>query len=75
MLPSPHEDYDPPRLLKGLERVLPNTLLFQTPKEPFDHPVLRRRVGRNELLLQAIAATRLPEPPTPEDQTVVASKH
>ena len=48
---------DPPRLLKGLERVLPDALLFQTPKKPFDHPVLLRRVRRDELLLQAIVAT------------------
>jgi len=48
---------DPPRLLKGLERVLPDALLFQTPKKPFDHPILLRRVRRDEPLLQAIVAT------------------
>ena len=37
---------DPPRLLKGLEGVLSDTLLFQTPKEPFDHSILLRHIGR-----------------------------
>lgn len=66
---------DLPRLLKGLERVLPDALLFQSPEEPFDHPILLRGVGRNELLRQPIVATGLPEPPTLEDQPVVASQH
>ena len=63
---------DPPRLLKGLERVLPDALLFQTPKKPFDHPVLLWRVGRDELLLETIVATGLPESLTLKDQVVVA---
>ena len=70
--PAPN---DPPRLLKCLEHVLPDTLLFQAPKEPFEHPVLLWRIGRDELLLQAIVATGLPKPPTLEDPTIVASMH
>ena len=35
---------DPPRLLKGLERVLPDALLFQTPKEPLNQPILLGRI-------------------------------
>ena len=62
---------DPPRLLKGLERVLPDTLLFQAPKEPLNHPVLLRRVGRNEFLLQPVVSAGLPESPTLKDQAVV----
>ena len=31
---------DPPRLLKRLERMLPDTLVFQTPKEPLNLPIL-----------------------------------
>lgn len=31
---------DPTRLLKGLERVLSDALLFQTPEELFDQPIL-----------------------------------
>jgi len=65
---------DPPRLLKALERVLPDTLLFQAPKKPFDHAILLRRIRRDELLLQAIVPTGLPKSPTLEDQAVVASQ-
>ncbi len=49
---------DPPRVLKGLERVLPDTLLFRAPKKSFDHPVLLRRIRRDELLLQTISHDR-----------------
>jgi hypothetical protein len=37
---------NPPRLLTRLERVLPDTFFFETAKEPLDHAVLLRRVGR-----------------------------
>lgn len=63
------------RLLKVLERVLPDILLFQTPKEPFDHPIPLRPVERNELLLEAIVTTGLPEPSTLKDQAVVTSQY
>jgi hypothetical protein len=33
-----------PRLLKRLERVLPDTLFFETAKETFDDAILFRRV-------------------------------
>jgi hypothetical protein len=66
---------DLPRLLKRLERVLPDTLLFQTPKEPFDQPILLRRIGRNELLLQPIVSTGLPKLTTLEDQPIVAAEN
>lgn len=42
---------DSPRLLRRLERVLPDALFFETGKGPFDDPVLIRRVRRDELLL------------------------
>lgn len=61
---------DPPPPLKGLDRALPDTLLFQAPKEPFDHAVLLRRVRRDELLLQAVLQTRMPKPPTLEDEAI-----
>jgi len=48
---------DSPRLHTRLERVWLDTLLFQAPKKPFDHSILLRRIGRDELLLQAIVAT------------------
>ncbi len=66
---------NPTRLLKCLERVLPDTLLFQAPKQSFDHLVLLQRVGRDELLLQSIVATGLPEPPTLEDQAIVTTEN
>jgi hypothetical protein len=64
----------PARLLKRLEGVLPDTLFFETPKESFNDAVLFRGVGRDELLLQPVIPTGLPEPPTLEDQTVVAAE-
>ena len=65
---------DPPRLLKHLERVLPDIFLFETPKEPFDDPILFRRVWRDELLLQPIVPTGLPEPMALKDQAIVAAE-
>lgn len=65
---------DPPRILKRLERVLPDTFLFETPKEPFDDPILFRRVRRDELLLQPIVPTGLPEPTALKDQAIVAAE-
>ena len=41
----------PPRLVKRLERMLPDTLFFETPKKAFDHPILFRGIGCDELLL------------------------
>jgi hypothetical protein len=49
------------RLIKCLERVLPDTLFLEISKEPFNDPVLMRCVGCNELLLQPIVTTGLPE--------------
>jgi len=57
-----------PRLLERLKRVLPDTLFFQAPKKPFEYPVLLRRIGRDELLPQAIVAAGLSESPTLEDR-------
>ena len=64
---------DPPRLLKRLERVLPDALFFETPKKPFNHPILFRRIGRDELLLQPIVSTGLAKPTTLEHQPVIAA--
>ena len=65
---------DPPRLLKGLEGVLLDTFLLETPKEPFDDPILFRCVRRDEFLLQPIVSTGLPEPMALKDQTIVAAE-
>src|SRR5438105_12295680 len=64
---------DPPRLLERLKLVLPDTLFFETPKEPFDDPVLLRRVRGDELLRQPIVSAGLAESPTLKDQPIVAA--
>jgi hypothetical protein len=62
---------DPPCLLKCLKDVLPDTLFFETPKEPFDDPILFRRIRRDELLCQPIIPTGLPKATTLKDQPIV----
>ena len=47
---------DPLRLFKRLERMLSDTLFFETPKEPFNDPVLLRRLERDIFLLEAVIA-------------------
>ena len=47
---------DPPCLLKRLERVLPDTLVFQASKEPLNQPIL---LGRIEGVPLTISWTRL----------------
>ncbi len=42
----------PARVREAGELMLPDTLFFETAKEPFDDPVLLRRVRRDELLAQ-----------------------
>ena len=64
---------DPPRLLKRLEPVLSDTLVFQTAKEPLNQPILLRRIRRDELLLQPIVSTGLAKSPTLENQPVIAA--
>ena len=64
---------DPPRLLKRLARVLPDTLVFQTSKAPLTHPILFGRIGRDKLLLQPIVSTGLPKSATLENQPVIAA--
>jgi len=65
---------DPPRLVERREDMLPDALLFETPKEPLDDPVLFRRIRRDEFLLQAVVPTGLPESATLENQAVVAAQ-
>ena len=65
---------DPPRLLKSLEGVLPDTFLFETPKELFGDPILFRCVRRDECLLQPIVSTGLPEPTALKDQPIVVAE-
>ena len=62
---------DRPRLGKGLKLMLPDTLLFETPKEALDEPILLRCVRGDELLPQPIVPTRRAEAATLKDQAVV----
>ncbi len=64
---------DLPRLLKRLERLLPDTLFFETAKEPLNQPILLGRIRRDELLLQPIVSTGLAKPATLENQPVIAA--
>jgi hypothetical protein len=63
------------RLLKRLKGLLPDTLFFETPKEPFNDPVLLWGAGCNESLLQPIVATGLPKPPALANEPVVATEN
>jgi hypothetical protein len=57
------------------EIVLPNTLLFKAAKEALDHAILLGRIGRDELLAQAIIAARGAKAPALKDQTIIAAHH
>src|SRR5262249_19511546 len=65
----------PPHRAAGLgearEAVLPDALFLQAAEEAFDHPVLLRRVRRDEFLAQALVPTRGAEATALEDQAVV----
>ena len=71
--PNPVTD-DSIGMLQGLKPLTMNTLLFQGSDYTLDHPVLLGTVGRDELLLQAVASDQGCEAPAGEDQTVVRAK-
>ena len=60
-------------MTKVPEVVLPGALFLQRAEEPFDHSVLLRRVGRDELLTQPIVPACPPEAPALEDEPVVGA--
>src|SRR5665811_989118 len=65
---------DRPTCLREVgEHVLPDALPLQGPEEPFDHAVLFRGVGGDELLTEAVVPKRGPEATTLEDESVVTS--
>jgi hypothetical protein len=64
---------DLPRLLKRLERVLPDTLVFQASKEPLNDPILLGGIGRDEFLLEPIISTGVAKSATLENQPVIAA--
>jgi hypothetical protein len=51
VVPSQPIPNDPPCLLERLKHVVPETLFFETAKEPLDNPVFLRGIGRDEFLL------------------------
>ena len=59
---------------EAFEPMTMDTLLFQRSDQAFHHSVLLRTVGRDELLLQAIAADKFGVGTRREDQTVVPAK-
>ena len=65
---------NPVRFVKRLDRVLPDTLFFETAKKPFNDPSPIRRSKSDELLLKAIVPTGLPKSTALEDQAVVAAE-
>lgn len=62
---------DLPCLLERPKDMLPDTLFFQTAKEPLDDSILLRRIRRDEFLLQPIVPTGLPKAPTLGNEAVV----
>ena len=61
-------------VLQGLEPVTVNALVFEGSDDPLDQAVLFGAVGRDELLLQAIAFDEGRVASAGEDQAVVRSK-
>jgi hypothetical protein len=66
---------DSPRILEIREQVLPDTLFLETAEEPFKEPILFRRAGRDELLLQALLAIGLPKAEILKDEPIVTPQH
>ena len=70
--PNPVTD-DSIGMLQGLKPLTMNTLLFQGSDYTLDHPVLLGTVGRDELLLQAVASDQGCEA-SAKDQAIVGSQ-
>ena len=64
VVPLPPRLNSPVRLVKTGKAVLPDTFLFETPKEPFNQPVLFGRIGCDKFLLEPVGPTGLTEPLT-----------
>ena len=71
--PNPVTD-DSIGMLQGLKPLTMNTLLFQSSDHTLDHPVLVGTVGRDELLLQAVASDQGCEASAGKDQAIVGSQ-
>jgi hypothetical protein len=64
-----------PGFLEAAKSRLPDALLFETPKEPFNEPILLRRVRGNKLLRQTIISTGLAKAAALKNQPVVTPKN
>ena len=62
-----------PSVLEAEEVVLPDTFLLRAAEKALDDPVLLGRVGGDELLSQAVIATRRPEAAALIDEPVVGA--
>ena len=71
--PNPVTD-DSIGMLQGFKPLTMNALLFQRSDHTLDHPVLLRAVGRDELLLQAVASDQRREASAGEGQAIVRSQ-
>ena len=66
VVPLDPPPYLAPSLGEAAELMLPRTLFLQRSEEPFDEPVLLRRVGRHELLGESVVTAGCTEPPASE---------
>ena len=51
--------------------VVPDALLFDGSKKPFDHAILFRRIGCDELLFESVGLGGLGKGPAAKDQAVM----
>ncbi len=71
-------EFDPPAddficLLDIFEVVMPDAFFFDRSEESFDHSVLFRGIGCDELLLESVGLGGLGKGPAAKDQAVVTS--
>ena len=71
--PDPFSD-DIIGLLERFEVVVPDALLFDGSKEPFDHAVLLRSIRRDEFMFEVIVFDCLGERFAGKYQAVIAAK-
>src|SRR5680860_1180170 len=64
-----------PGVVEILKQMLSHALLLQAPEEAFDHAVLLRGIGGDELLAEMVVPESPPEPATLEDESVVTPRN
>jgi len=60
-------------LLDIFEVMVPYALLFDGSKKPFDHAILLRCIGCDELLFESVGLGGLGKGPAAKDQAVITS--